>query len=108
MTRARSLSKHRHAARLGVLLTLALVFAQTGAVVHGISHLRAPSAPARSSQSCGDCLSYSPLLSAAGGTNHFFVLARLQTGTSYRPPVAPLVAQSTQHAFRARAPPFLA
>jgi len=91
-----------------MLLALALVFAQTAAVVHGYSHLRAPSAPARSSQSCGDCLSFSPLLSAAGGTNHLVVLARVQTGTTYRPPVAPFVGQSTQHAFFARAPPFLA
>jgi hypothetical protein len=91
-----------------MLLTLALVFAQTGAVVHGYSHLSAPSPPAGSGQLCGDCLLFSPLLSAAGGTNHSVVLARVQTGPLYRPPVAPLIGQSLQHAFLARAPPSFA
>ena len=91
-----------------MLLALALVLAQTGAVVHGYSHLRAPSAPAGSSQSCWDCLAYSPLLTTAGGANHVLPLARVQAGTSYRPPVAPVARQSTPQAFRARAPPFLA
>jgi hypothetical protein len=91
-----------------MLLALALVFAQTAAVVHGYSHLRAPGAPVRSSQSCGDCLSFSPLLSAAGGASHLLALARGQIGTTYRTPVAPLVGHSPQHAFLARAPPFFA
>jgi len=91
-----------------MLLALALVFAQAGAVVHGYTHLSPPSAPAGSSQFCGDCLLFSPLLSAADGTNHFFVLARVQTGPPYRAPVAPLAGQSAQHAFLARAPPYLA
>jgi hypothetical protein len=108
MTEVQSLRERRYAARLGLLLALALVVAQSGAVVHGYSHLNAPSAPARSGQVCGDCLLFSPLLSAAGGTIHSFVLARTQTGPSYRPPVAPLAGQPTQHAFLARAPPSLA
>lgn len=91
-----------------MLVALALVVAQTGAVVHGYSHLRAPSEPARSTQSCADCLAFSPLLSAVGATNHSFVVARMETGTIYRSPAAPLVGQSTQHAFLARAPPFIA
>jgi len=91
-----------------MLLALALVFSQTGAVVHGYSHLSAPSTPARSGQFCGDCLLFAPLLSAAGGTSLSFVLARVQTGPLYQPPVAPCVGQSTQHALRARAPPILA
>jgi len=90
-----------------MLLALALVFAQTGAVVHGYSHLSAPSAPARSGEFCGNCLLFAPLLSAAGGTSHSFVLARVQPGPVYHPPVAPRVGQSFQHAFRARAPPIL-
>jgi hypothetical protein len=35
MFEVRCLSEHRHAASLSVLLTLALVIAQTGAVLHG-------------------------------------------------------------------------
>lgn len=91
-----------------MLLALALVLAQTGAVVHGYSHLRAPSEPARSTQSCPDCLAYSPLLTTAGGTNHCFALMPVQAGTSYRTPVAPVVGHPTSHAFQARAPPFVA
>jgi len=108
MRPAQSLRERRHAARLGVLLALALVFAQGGAVVHGYTHLSAPSVPARSGQLCGDCLLFAPLLSAAGGTSHTFVLARVPMGPPYHPPVAPCVGQSIQHAFRARAPPILA
>src|SRR5262252_672884 len=96
MRPAQSLRERRHAARLGMLLALALVVAQTGAVVHGYSHLSAPGTPARSGELCGDCLLFSPLLSAAGGTGHSLVLARVQTGPNYQPPVAPLVGQSTQ------------
>jgi hypothetical protein len=108
MTQARPLRERPYAARLGLLLALALVFAQTGAVVHGYSHLSAPSQPGRSTQFCGDCLLFSPLLSATHGTNHCFVFARVRTEPPYRPPVAPLVGQSTLNAFLARGPPFLA
>jgi hypothetical protein len=107
MFEVRCLSERRHAASLSVLLTLALVIAQTGAVLHGYSHLRAPSEPARSGQSCGDCLSFSPLLTAAGGTVHLHLFARMHAGMRYLPPVAPLVGQASQHAFFARAPPLL-
>ena len=91
-----------------MLLALTLVFAQTGAVLHGYSHLRAPSAPAGSSQSCWDCLAYSPLLTTAGGANHVLPRVQVQAGASYRPAVAPVVGHSTPHAFLARAPPSLA
>ena len=91
-----------------MLLALALVFAQAGAVVHGYSHLRAPSEPAGSTQSCPDCLAYSPLLAPAGGTSYCFALLPVQPGASYRPPVAPVVGHSTSYAFHARAPPVVA
>lgn len=91
-----------------MLLALALVFAQTGAVVHAYSHLRAPSEPVRSTQSCADCLAYSPLLTTAGATSHCFALMPVQPGASYRSPVAPVVGHSTSYAFHARAPPFVA
>src|SRR5215469_3757029 len=99
MFQVRCLAERRHAARLSVLLTLAMVIAQTGAVLHGYSHLRAPAEPARSGQACGDCLSFSPLLTAAGGTVHLYVLVRAPVGMSYLPPVAPVVGHPSQHAF---------
>lgn len=91
-----------------MLLALALVLAQTGAVVHGYSHLRVPSEPARSTQSCPDCLGFSPLLTTAGGTSHGFALMPAHPGTGYRPPVAPVFGHPTSYAFHARAPPFIA
>ncbi|MGH8140425.1 MAG: hypothetical protein ACREVV_19800 [Steroidobacteraceae bacterium] len=112
MAQARFLPARRHVARLGMLLALALVFAQTGAVMHGYSHLKvsgkSSGTPATSSQSCPDCLSFAPLLAAAGGTSHSLTVARAQIETTYRTLVAPLVGQSPQHAFLSRAPPFLA
>jgi hypothetical protein len=108
MTKARLPRERPHATRLGLLLALALVFAQTGAVVHGYSHLSAPGEPGRSGQFCGDCLLFSPLLSAAHGANECFVVASVQTGPPYRPPVAPLGGHSPLNAFLARGPPLLA
>jgi len=108
MTPARSVRERLVAARLGLLLALALVFAQTGGMVHGYSHLSARGEPARSGQFCGDCLLFSPLLSAAHGTNHCFVFARVRPAPPYRLPVAPFVGQSTLNAFLARGPPNLA
>jgi hypothetical protein len=112
MAQAPFLPGRRHAARLGMLLVFALVLAQTGAVLHEYSHLvashDAPASPATSSQSCPDCLSFAPVLAAAGGTSHAPTVARLQVERIYATPVAPIAGQSPQHAFRSRAPPLLA
>jgi hypothetical protein len=95
-----------------VLLTLALLVAQTGAVMHAYSHLSASGesrgVPATSNQSCPDCLSFAPLLAAAGGTSHSLTVARARIATTYRTLAAPLVGFSPQHAFLSRAPPSLA
>jgi len=58
----------RRAVRLGVLLAFALVLAQTAAVIHTYSHLRAGNSAAglpASSSLCPDCLSFAPLRVAA-------------------------------------------
>jgi hypothetical protein len=111
MAQAQFLPCRRQAARLGVFLALALLVAQTGAVLHECSHLRASresrGVPA-SSQSCPACLSYAPVLAAAGGTSRALTVAMAQIGTTRRTPVAPLVGYSPQHAFLSRAPPLLA
>ncbi len=108
MAQAQFLPCRRQAARLGVLLALALLVAQTGAVMHEYSHLSASGksrgVPA-SSQSCPACQSYAPVLAAAGGTGHSPTFAPAQIGTPYRTLVAPLVGYSPQHAFLSRAPP---
>ena len=112
MAQAQFLPGRRHVARLGVLLALALLVAQTGAVMHAYSHLSASGesrgVPATSGQPCPACLSYAPLLAAAGGTSHSPAFARAEIGTTYRTLVAPLVGYSPQHAFLSRAPPLLA
>ena len=109
MPQARFLPCRRQASRLGVLLALALLVAQTGAVMHQYSHLSASGEsrgfPATSSQSCPACLAYAPVLAAAGGTSHLPTFARAQVGTPYRTLVAPLVGYSPQHSFLSRAPP---
>ena len=65
MAQAQFLPCRRQAARLGVFLALALLFAQTGAVMHQYSHLSASGesrgVPATSSQSCPACQSYAPV-----------------------------------------------
>lgn len=107
---SRFLARGRRAALAGALLALALVFAQTGAMLHGCSHLRASdehlSAPGGASQTCADCLSFAPLLAAAGGRSHSLpVIAPITT--TYRTLVAPLVGLSPRHAFLSRGPPAL-
>lgn len=116
MAQAQFLPNRRYVARLGILLVLALVFAQTGAVLHAYSHTHATphrtqtadsGAPAPGGQVCSDCLSFAPLLTAAGGTGHPPTIVRACAGTTYRLFVAPLSGQPPQHAFRSRAPPSL-
>src|ERR1700730_6911797 len=112
MAQTRFLPCRRQAARLRGLLVLSWVVAQTGPVVHEYCHLRGSresrGVPATSTQSCPACLSYAPVLAAAGGTSQALTAAVAQAGKTPRTPVAPLVGYSPQHAFRSRAPPLLA
>ena len=101
MAQAQFLPDRRCSARLCVLLLLALVFAQAGAVRHQYSH-------GASGQVCSDCLAFSPLLTAAGGKAHLPAIARAPAITDVRPCVAPLIGQPPRHAFLSRAPPALA
>jgi len=101
MVQARFLPGRRSVARLCVLLVLALVFAEAGAVQHQYAH-------GASSQVCSDCLGFAPLLAPAGGKAHLPSIVRAEVGTSPRQLVAPLAAQTPQNAFRSRAPPLFA
>ena len=57
-------------------LSLALLFAQFGVVVHASSHLKAdPHAALTSGQLCGECLSFAPLQSMVGGGSLTVLLA---------------------------------
>jgi hypothetical protein len=101
MAQAQFLIRRKHFARLGVLLVLALSFSQVGAVRHQYAH----DTPG---QICSDCLSFAPLLAAAGGKVALPEVGRAQAGTACRPLLAPLAGQTPQHSFRSRAPPCLA
>lgn len=95
-----------------MLLALALIFAQLGAVAHDYSHLRLGSdsqgMAAKTSHSCPDCQSFSPVLGGAGAASNTLTVSHLPADTSYHLLLAPLVAHTPQHAFRSRAPPLLA
>jgi hypothetical protein len=101
MVQARFLPGRRSVARLCVLLVLALVFAETGAVQHQYAHSTA-------NQVCSDCLGFAPLLAPAGGKAHLRSIVRALAGTPCRELIAPLAAQTPLNAFRSRAPPHFA
>jgi hypothetical protein len=104
MSQARFLPS-RHFARLGMLLVVALVFAQTSAIMHAYSHVTAHHAGTQ--QVCSDCLSFAPLLAAAGGAANAPTVARAAGGIRYLRSIAPLAGQTPRHSFRSRAPPSL-
>src|SRR5438105_3085868 len=101
MAQAQFLPGRRWSVRLCVLLVLALVFAETGAVQHQYAH-------GASSQLCSDCLAFAPLLTAAGGKARLPAVARSHAESPGRTLVAPLAGQRPPHAFLSRAPPTLA
>jgi hypothetical protein len=111
MAQARFLPRRKHARPVGLLLALALVFAQFGAVAHDYSHLRlngdSQGIAAKTSHSCPDCQSFSPVLGGAGAASTSLTLSHLRADTVYQDLFPPLVAHTPQHAFRSRAPPLL-
>jgi hypothetical protein len=88
------------------VLSLALLVAQLGAEAHAYSHLTDQHSMPGTVVGCGNCLSFAPLLSAASGAPHLFVIElqchfeRIIPDSAilfpYRPPA---------HAFQPRAPP---
>ncbi len=109
MAPARFQRLRRHTGKIGVLLAFALVFAQLGAITHAYAHLRAGADPqgiaAKTSHSCPDCQSFSPLLAGAGTASHTLSLLQQQTVTAPPTLLAPIVARTPQHSFQSRAPP---
>lgn len=109
MALASFLPRRKHAGIVGLLLACALVFAQLGAITHDYSHLRlggdSQGLATKSSHSCPDCQSFSPVLAGAGAASNPLTLSHLRAETSYQTLLAPLVAHAPQHAFRSRAPP---
>jgi hypothetical protein len=92
-------------------LALTLLLAQIGAVAHGYSHLRLKQdltgTGTTSGQVCTECLSFTPLLSAAGTPNSIVVF---HPPCVHEAPYTAVVSPSegrTTYAFRSRAPPSL-
>jgi hypothetical protein len=88
------------------VLSLALLFAQLGMVVHASSHLKSdPHATPTQQQLCGQCASFAPLQNMVGGAPT--VVLAVQVSFDRAPDCAAVV--SVPHraftAFRSRAPP---
>ena len=96
---------------LYVLLSLALLTAQVGALAHSYSHVRAAGDPAglagASGSLCGQCLSFAPLLATAHASHDPVVCHLVDVGLS--PIIEPVArfAPARIHAFQSRAPPLL-
>ena len=112
MAQAQTIVHRRRAGKAGVLLALALVFAQLGAITHLYSHLRAGAdagaLAAKISHVCPDCQSFAPVLGSSGASTHAFAMASAQGAMLYQVPLAPRFARAPLTAFRSRAPPLLA
>jgi hypothetical protein len=95
--------------RAALLVAMALLIAQFGAQAHVYSHLHVGSSTTEQLDShgrlCSECLSFAPLLSAAGTPTH--LLAIVPQGVIAAPgdAVASLIARTPTPAFRSRAPP---
>jgi hypothetical protein len=91
---------------VSLVLALALLIAQAGALLHAASHLadgrEGSGAP---TQLCTQCLSYSTIFSMASGTETVVVALALVFALYVSTIVAPLTGQSAARAFRSRAPP---
>jgi len=98
-----------HVRALGLLLVVALVLAQTGALLHQYSHLRASgdgTLPGQT-QTCVDCLAFSPLLATAGAAHGLPLVLPADVSTRVCDQRAPLPRRAAQTAFLARGPPSL-
>ena len=88
------------------VLSLALLFAQLGMVVHASSHLKQdPHAAPTQQQLCGQCASFAPLQNMVGGTPT--VVLGVQVSHDRAPDCATVagVPHRAFTAFRSRAPP---
>jgi len=97
----------RARALLGMLLVVALVFAQTGALLHQYSHLHASGDATLPGQTCVECLAFAPLLTTAGAAQGLPLVLPADVSTRVCDQRAPLPRRAAQTAFLARGPPSL-
>jgi hypothetical protein len=99
--------------RIALMTAMALLIAQFGAQAHVYSHLHFGSGASSGATEqldshgrlCSECLSFAPLLSAAGAPNHLFAIAPQGVVAAPGDAVASLIARLPTAAFRSRAPP---
>ena len=90
------------------LLSLALLFAQFGMVVHASAHLKAdPHAIPTQAQLCGECLSFAPLHNIVGGAPVDVLVIKTTADRIHEVDDIAAVPPRAFDAFRSRAPPVL-
>jgi hypothetical protein len=95
--------------RAALMVAMALLIAQFGAQAHVYSHLHFSSGATEQLDShgrlCSECLSFAPLLSAAGTPSHLFAIAPQGVVAAPSVAVASLITRTPTPSFRSRAPP---
>jgi hypothetical protein len=95
--------------RATLMVAMALLIAQFGAQTHVYSHLRLASDSTEQLDShgrlCSECLSFAPLLSAAGTPSHLLAIVPQGVIAAPSDAVASLITRTPTPAFRSRAPP---
>jgi hypothetical protein len=91
------------------MTAMALLIAQFAAQAHTYSHLRPGTDSTDQSDSrgrlCSECLSFAPLLAAAGSTGQLPAVASQGVGDSADVLVVSLISRAPTLAFHSRAPP---
>ena len=88
------------------VLSLALLFAQFGMVVHASTHLRAdPHTTPSQQQLCGQCASFAPMQNMVGGAPGMVLAIRLPHHRALDTIAVVSVPHRAFSAFRSRAPP---
>jgi hypothetical protein len=103
--------QHRFELRVAVITAIALLIAQLGAMTHAYSHT-SDITPASTHQStpgthdfCSDCLSFAPVLSAAGTPAALPFIEPQSCSAGVHAECRSLVDHHPHLAFRSRAPP---
>jgi hypothetical protein len=102
---------HRFELRVAVITAVALLIAQLGAMAHAYTHTSdiTPTSTHQSNSGshdfCSDCLSFSPLLSAAGAPAALPFIEPQGRISVVQTECSSLVDRRLQLAFRSRAPP---
>ena len=88
------------------VLSLALLFAQLGMVVHASTHFKTnPHATPTQTQLCGECVSFAPMQNAVGGTPTVVLAINVSPDAVPESDTVSQVPHRAFSAFRSRAPP---